>query len=203
MRAMTQTEKTVYLETFGCQMNVADSEVVLARLADDGYNLVKQADDADLVLYNTCSVRDNAEAKIRGRLGSLQKLKRERQAAGQNLTVGIMGCMAQREKEDLVKKHPIVALVVGTDQFVHLPELLARQQEEGKIVATEFGDFETVNWSARRNEGITAYVPVMRGCNYNCTYCIVPKTRGDTPAALCVGHGPADQYYPNWPPNIQ
>ena len=96
-----------------------------------------------------------------------------------------MGCMAQREKEDLAKKHPIVDLVVGTDQFVHLPELLARQQREGKIVATEFGDFETVNWSARRNEGITAYVPVMRGCNYSTTYCItklaVAKSRAIRP----------------------
>ena len=159
-------------------MNVADSEVVLARLAESGYTMVDKAEEAGLVLYNTCSVRDNAEAKIRGRLGALQKIKRERKAQGTDLTVGVMGCMAQREKEDLANKHPIVDLVVGTDQFVHLPELLARQQEEGTIVATEFGDFETVNWSAHHNEGITAYVPVMRGCNCNCTYCIVPKTRG-------------------------
>ena len=93
--ANVDREKAVYLETFGCQMNVADSEVVLARLADAGYQTVDRAEDAGLVLYNTCSVRDNAEAKIRGRLGALQKIKRERQHVGEDLTVGVMGCMAQ------------------------------------------------------------------------------------------------------------
>ena len=89
-----------------------------------------------------------------------------------------MGCMAQREKDDLLKKYPHVDLVVGTDQFVNMPELLKRIDEGERLAATDFGDFEDRNWNAIRTEGINAWVPVMRGCNYNCTYCIVPKTRG-------------------------
>ena len=171
----TQTAaKKVYLETFGCQMNVADSEIVLSRLKSAGYEQSNELDSADLVLYNTCSVRDNAEAKIRGRLDYLKKVK----SKNADMRIGVMGCMAQRAKDDLVKQHPHVDLVVGTDQFVHMPALLDRLEQEQQIVATEFGYFEAENWGATRNEGINAWVPIMRGCNYNCTYCIVPKTRG-------------------------
>jgi len=168
-------DKTVYLETFGCQMNVADSEVVLARLADDGYRQVDTPQDAALVLYNTCSVRDQAEAKVRGRLDYLKGVKRSRP----DLRIGVMGCMAQRQKQELIERHPHVDLVIGTDQFVHMPALLRRLEDETQIVATEFGDFEAEgNWQARRFDGVNAWIPVMRGCNYHCTYCIVPKTRG-------------------------
>lgn len=167
--------KSVYIETFGCQMNVADTEVALARLEESGYQQVDQADDADVILYNTCSVRDNAEAKVRGRLDHLKR----RKAAEPDLKIGVMGCMAQRAKDELIQNYPHVDLVVGPDQFVHLPNLLDRLDEEAHVVATEFGDFEAErNWSARRAEGINAWIPIMRGCNYNCTYCIVPKTRG-------------------------
>ena len=169
-----QAHKSVYIETFGCQMNVADTEVVLSRLADDGYAQVGNLDDADLVLYNTCSVRDNAEAKVRGRLGNLKRVKRERP----DLKIGVMGCMAQRAKEQILVDHPHVDLVVGVDQFVHMPDLLKRLDQEKQIVATDFGYFESENWHARRHQGINAWIPIMRGCNYNCTYCIVPKTRG-------------------------
>ncbi|MDA3959213.1 MAG: tRNA (N6-isopentenyl adenosine(37)-C2)-methylthiotransferase MiaB [Planctomycetota bacterium] len=170
----TEQGKTVYIETFGCQMNASDTEVVLARLADDGYSQVDSVDAASLVLYNTCSVRDGAEAKVRGRLDSLKPIKRERK----DLRIGVMGCMAQRAKEELIQAHPHVDLVVGTDQFVHMPALLKRLEQEQQVVATDFGFFESENWSARRREGVNAWIPVMRGCNYNCTYCIVPKTRG-------------------------
>lgn len=166
--------KTVYIETFGCQMNAADTEVVLARLADDGYRQVDAIDDASLVLYNTCSVRDGAEAKVRGRLDSLKPVKRARP----DLRIGVMGCMAQRAKRALLERHPHVDLVVGTDQFVHMPALLQRLADEQQVVATEFGFFETENWRAQRREGVNAWIPIMRGCNYNCTYCIVPTTRG-------------------------
>jgi tRNA-2-methylthio-N6-dimethylallyladenosine synthase len=166
--------KTVYIETFGCQMNVNDTEVVLARLGEAGWRQVDSIEQAGLVLYNTCSVRDHAEAKVRGRLGALKPLKRARPS----LRIGIMGCMAQREKDALLKSYPHVDLVVGTDQFVHMPQLLERLDESGRIAATEFGDFEDRAWDAVREPGVNAYVPVMRGCNYNCTYCIVPTTRG-------------------------
>ena len=170
----TKRDKKVYIETFGCQMNVSDTEIVLARLEEEGYRTADSIKDADLVLYNTCSVRDNAEAKIRGRLDFLKPVKRERP----ELRIGVMGCMAQRQKEELIRLHPHVDLVVGTDQFVHMPALLKRLESEQHVVATEFGFFESENWSVRRREGINAWVPIMRGCNYNCTYCVVPKTRG-------------------------
>jgi tRNA-2-methylthio-N6-dimethylallyladenosine synthase len=166
--------KTVYIETFGCQMNVNDTEVVLARLGEAGWRQVDTIDEAGLVLYNTCSVRDNAEAKVRGRLGFLKNTKRERPS----LRIGIMGCMAQREKDALLKAHPHVDLVVGTDQFVHMPQLLEQLDTTGRLAATDFGDFEDTLWTAQRAKGINAYVSVMRGCNYNCTYCVVPFTRG-------------------------
>lgn len=170
-----QRTRAVYLETFGCQMNQADSDIALARLSEAGYHEVGSQDEADLIIYNTCSVRDGAEGKIRGRLGAIKQRKNE----DPNLRVAVMGCMAQRAKEELLKQYPQVDLVVGTDQFVHLPQLLERLPEEGRLVATNFGDFEsTGNWSTRRSDGINAWIPVMRGCNYNCTYCIVPTTRG-------------------------
>jgi tRNA-2-methylthio-N6-dimethylallyladenosine synthase len=170
----TAAAKTVYIETFGCQMNVNDTEVVLARLGEAGWRRVDSVDEAGLVLYNTCAVRDNAEAKVRGRLGALKPIKRLRP----ELRIGIMGCMAQREKDSLLQAYPHVDLVVGTDQFVHMPQLLEQLAHNNRIAATGFGDFEDRLWSAEREPGVNAFVPVMRGCNYNCTYCVVPFTRG-------------------------
>ncbi|GDY12499.1 tRNA-2-methylthio-N(6)-dimethylallyladenosine synthase [Planctomycetota bacterium] len=166
--------RAVFIETFGCQMNVADTEVVLARLAEAGYHTTDTIDSADLVVYNTCAVRDHAEAKVRGRLGALKPIKKQRP----ELRIAIMGCMAQREQGDLLRQFPHVDLVVGTDQFVHLPQLLDRLADERQVVATDFGDFEAKDWSARREGTVNAFVTIMRGCNYNCTYCIVPTTRG-------------------------
>jgi tRNA-2-methylthio-N6-dimethylallyladenosine synthase len=123
-------------------------------------------------------VRDHAEHKVRSRLGRLRILKQERKSAcGLVPVVGVMGCMAQREKEALLKSSPAVDLVVGTDQFVHLPQLLDQFHERGRLAATAFEDFEEQLWTARR-QGSNAFIPIMRGCNYNCTYCIVPTTRG-------------------------
>jgi tRNA-2-methylthio-N6-dimethylallyladenosine synthase len=168
------SDKTVFIETFGCQMNSADTEVVLARLADAGWKQVDAPEAADLVLYNTCAVRDHAEAKVRGRLGQLRELK----AARPGMRIGVMGCMAQREKDAIIRRFPHVDLVVGTDQFVHMPQLLSRLDDQEHVVETAFGDFEDASWSALRTEGVNAWVPIMRGCNYNCTYCVVPFTRG-------------------------
>jgi tRNA-2-methylthio-N6-dimethylallyladenosine synthase len=169
-----QAAKTVYIETFGCQMNVNDTEVVLARLHDAGWRQVGSVEQAALVLYNTCAVRDHAEAKVRGRLDALKPLKRRRP----ELRIGVMGCMAQREKDSLLAAYPHVDLVVGTDQFVRMPQLLESLDASGRVAATAFGDFEDTAWGALRTEGVNAWVPIMRGCNYNCTYCIVPFTRG-------------------------
>jgi tRNA-2-methylthio-N6-dimethylallyladenosine synthase len=166
--------KTVFIETFGCQMNHADSEMALARLSGAGYQRVDAMEQASLVLFNTCAVRDHAEAKVRGRLGALKPIKRARP----ELRIAVMGCMAQREKDALLSAYPQIDLVVGTDQFVHLPQLLESIEDGRRIAATEFGDFESALWPAQRGAGVNAWVPIMRGCNYNCTYCVVPATRG-------------------------
>ncbi len=186
----------VFIETFGCQMNLADTEVVLARLAEAGYAQVDTPEAANLVLLNTCSVRDHAEAKVRSRLGVLRIQKR----ANPGLKIGVMGCMAQREKSDLLRRNPHIDLIVGTDQFVHMPQLLAQLDQQQRVVATDFGDFEARPWPAQRAAGPNAFVPIMRGCNYACTYCIVPYTRGaeksrdpalietEVRAAVAAGH---------------
>ncbi len=188
--------RRVFIETFGCQMNLADTEVVLARLAEAGYAQVDAPESADLVLFNTCSVRDHAEAKVRSRLGVLRQQKQ----ANPSLKIGIMGCMAQREKSELLRRNPHIDLIVGTDQFVHMPQLLAQLEHQQRVVATDFGDFEARPWPAQRASGPNAFVPIMRGCNYACTYCIVPYTRGaeksrdpalietEVRAAVAAGH---------------
>jgi tRNA-2-methylthio-N6-dimethylallyladenosine synthase len=165
----------VFIETFGCQMNTADSEQMLGRLAQAGWSPVDAPEAADLVVFNTCSVRDHAEAKIRSRLGVLRLQKRSQPT----LKIAIAGCMAQREQGELLTKFPQVDVVVGTDQFARLPELVERLDVTGRIAATGFADWEDDHGiNAVREPGVNAYVPVMRGCNYNCTYCVVPFTRG-------------------------
>lgn len=167
--------RTVFLETFGCQMNTADSEVVLGKLAAEGWTQVEDPAGADLVVFNTCSVRDHAEGKIRSRLGVLREDKKARP----DLKIAIMGCMAQREKDELLKRWPHVDLVVGTDQFTRLPQLVDGLATSGRLAATAFGDWEDdLGVDTVREPGVNAWVPVMRGCNYNCTYCVVPFTRG-------------------------
>jgi tRNA-2-methylthio-N6-dimethylallyladenosine synthase len=169
-----QPAKTVFIETFGCQMNVADTEAILGRLRAAGWRPVETPEAASLVLFNTCSVRDHAEGKVRSRLGILREDKRQRPY----LRIGILGCMAQREQGDLLKRYPHIDLVVGTDQFQRLPELLDQAAAQGQILATGFGDIDEGGPPADRAAGINAWVPVMRGCNYACTYCVVPHTRG-------------------------
>jgi tRNA-2-methylthio-N6-dimethylallyladenosine synthase len=167
--------RTVFLETFGCQMNVADSEQMLGRLTSSGWTVVEDPTQANLVVFNTCSVRDHAEGKVRSRLGVLREEKRQRP----HLRIAIAGCMAQREKDDLLKKWPHVDLVIGTDQFGRLPELVEGLETSGRLATTAFADWEDdAGVHALRPEGVNAWVPVMRGCNYNCTYCVVPYTRG-------------------------
>ncbi|MEK7413586.1 MAG: tRNA (N6-isopentenyl adenosine(37)-C2)-methylthiotransferase MiaB [Planctomycetota bacterium] len=167
--------RTVFLETFGCQMNVADSEHILGRLTADGWTTVTEPTQASLVVFNTCSVRDHAEGKIRSRLGVLREEKLQRPY----LKIAVMGCMAQREKDELLTRWPHIDLVVGTDQFTRLPELLGRVQAGERVASTAFGDWEDdIDAATVREPGVNAWVPVMRGCNYNCTYCVVPFTRG-------------------------
>jgi tRNA-2-methylthio-N6-dimethylallyladenosine synthase len=165
--------KRVYIETYGCQMNVADSELMLGILGREGYLRVTEPADADIMLVNTCAVRDNAEQRVIGRLGELQRFKR---ADG---LLGVVGCMAQRLGPALLAQVPRVDLVVGPDAYRNLPQLLGMAQTGQRVNDTEFRSWEHYeDVPAVRENAPTAFVTVQRGCDYRCTFCIVPQTRG-------------------------
>jgi tRNA-2-methylthio-N6-dimethylallyladenosine synthase len=165
--------KRVYIETYGCQMNVADSELMLGVLRGDGYVQVEDPSLADVMLVNTCAVRDNAEQRVIGRVGELQRYKRE------SGVLGVVGCMAQRLGPALLAQVPRVDLVVGPDAYRNLPELLALATQGQRVSDTDFRSWEHYeDVPAVRENAPTAFVTVQRGCDYRCTFCIVPYTRG-------------------------
>ena len=166
----------VYIETYGCQMNVNDSEVVLSILQSAGYSLCREMDRADLILINTCSVRDNAEQRVLGRLDVFRQEKKRR--AG--VVVGVLGCMAERLKEQLLE-NAAVDLVAGPDAYRDLPRLVEAVSVSGKQINTLLSHEETYADIApvrMDREGVTAFISIMRGCNNVCSYCIVPYVRG-------------------------
>ena len=166
------TKPTVYIETYGCQMNVSDSELMLGKLAAEGYLPVDQPEGADVILVNTCAIRDHAEQRVVGRLGELKRHMKP------GSVVGVTGCMAQRLGPKLLDaKH--VSLVVGPDGYRALPALVEGARRGERAVATDF-DLEEhyEDFTPRRFDGVKAWIPVQRGCDYRCTYCIVPYTRG-------------------------
>ena len=168
--------KKLYIETYGCQMNVADSEVVAAVMQMAGYDTCESLDEADAVLLNTCSVRDNAEQKIYHRLEALCALRRK----GRRLLIGVIGCMAERVREELIERHG-VDLVAGPDAYLTLPDLFAQAETGHKAINTELSTTETYRNIVPRRMGpsrLSGYVSIMRGCNNFCHYCIVPYTRG-------------------------
>lgn len=172
---MTDDNKKFFLETYGCQMNVADSEVVTSILQTAGYEPCDQLDEAHLVLLNTCSIRDNAEQKIFGRLQALQALKKKKK-----LVIGILGCMAERLKEQLSEQYG-VDLVAGPDAYMDLPNLLGAVEKGEKAVNVTLSTTETYPNVLPSRIGlgrISGYISIMRGCNNFCSYCIVPYTRG-------------------------
>ena len=166
----------VFIETYGCQMNVNDSEVALSILQKAGYERCETMDAADLILINTCSVRDNAEQRVLGRLDVFRQEKRRRSG----VVVGVMGCMAERLKEKLLE-NPAVDIVAGPDAYRDLPRLVAAVTSTGKQINTilsheeTYGDISPVRMD---REGVTAFISIMRGCNNVCSYCIVPFVRG-------------------------
>jgi tRNA-2-methylthio-N6-dimethylallyladenosine synthase len=165
--------KSVYIETYGCQMNVADSELMFGVLLRDGYVRATEPAGADVMLVNTCAVRDNAEQRVIGRVGELQRYK------GSNGILGVVGCMAQRLGPALLARVPRVDLVVGPDGYRNLPELIGLAQGGQRVSDTEFRSWEHYeDVPAVRENGPTAFVTVQRGCDYHCTFCIVPQTRG-------------------------
>jgi tRNA-2-methylthio-N6-dimethylallyladenosine synthase len=165
--------KRVYIETYGCQMNVADSELMFGVLSREGYVRSDDPRDADVMLVNTCAVRDNAEQRVIGRVGELQRYKR---AGG---VLGVVGCMAQRLGPALLAQVPRVDLVVGPDAYRNLPELIGLAHAGQRVSDTEFRSWEHYeDVPPAREKAPTAFVTVQRGCDYRCTFCIVPQTRG-------------------------
>lgn len=172
-------EKKLYIETYGCQMNVADSEVVASVMQMAGYEPCDSAEEADAVFLNTCSVRENAENKIYHRLAELNALRKKKLSANA-LIIGVLGCMAERVKENLITDHH-VDLVAGPDAYLDLPNLILEVEAGGKAINTELSTTETYrDIVPRRVAGnrLSGYVSIMRGCNNFCHYCIVPYTRG-------------------------
>ena len=169
--------KHLYLETYGCQMNVADSEVVASVMQMAGYGTCDTVDDADAIFINTCSVRDNAEQRIFARLRQLNALRRHRQ---RRLIVGVIGCMAERMKEVLISDYD-VDLVAGPDSYLELPALIGAAEQGEKAMHTTLSTTETYRDVIPQRIGgnrVSGYISIMRGCNNFCTYCIVPYTRG-------------------------
>jgi tRNA-2-methylthio-N6-dimethylallyladenosine synthase len=169
------SKSSIYIETYGCQMNLADTEIVLGILKDYGYEVTKDIGKADVVLLNTCSVRDNAEQRIYGRLGNISNLKN----VNPNLVVGILGCMAERLRRDLVEEKKIVDLVVGPDEYRRLPEYINIAFNGNKGIGIKLSRTETYDDIIPfREDGLQAWISVMRGCDKFCTFCVVPFTRG-------------------------
>ena len=170
-------DKKLFIETYGCQMNVADSEVIASIMQMAGYSMAESIDEADAVFMNTCSIRDNAEQKILNRLEYFHTLKTKRKGA---LIVGVLGCMAERVKQELIDQHH-VDLVVGPDAYLSLPDLIAAVEAGEKAINVELSTTETyrdIIPSRICGNRISSFVSIMRGCNNFCHYCIVPYTRG-------------------------
>jgi len=173
----TSGEKKLYIESYGCQMNFSDSEIVASILSDAGYATTQKIDEADLVLVNTCSIREKAEQTVRNRLEHFNGVKK----TNPNMKVGVLGCMAERLKSKFLEEEKIVDLVVGPDAYKDLPNLL-REVETGRdavnvILSKEetYGDISPVRL---QTNGVTAFVSITRGCDNMCTFCVVPFTRG-------------------------
>ncbi len=167
--------KKVYIETYGCQMNLADSEVVSSVLHDDGYEFTESLDDADVALVNTCSIRDHAEQRVISRLGEF----RRRKTNNPEMVIGVLGCMAERLRNKLLDQLKLVDLVVGPDEYRKLPGLLGGAFEGEKGIAVKLSKVENYDdIIPLRTDGVSAWVSVMRGCDKFCTFCVVPYTRG-------------------------
>jgi len=170
-------QKKLYIETYGCQMNFSDSEIVMAVMQQNGYSSTSNMDSADLIFLNTCSIRENAEQKVRSRLDRLHALKKK----NPELKIGVLGCMAERLKAKLMEEEKIVDLVVGPDAYRDLPNLLGEVDEGHKAINVflsreeTYGDIEPVRLNSN---GITAFISITRGCDNMCSFCVVPYTRG-------------------------
>ena len=174
-------KKKVFIRTYGCQMNVYDSTRMADVLAPMGYEEVQEADGADLVLFNTCHIREKAAEKLYSDLGRMNRTKKAMEKNGQHMTIGVAGCVAQAEGEEIVKRAPYVDLVIGSHAYPELPDMLAELDRSGKsVVSLEFPEepkFDALPEESQPQGG-SAFVSVQEGCDKFCTFCVVPYTRG-------------------------
>jgi len=176
MSSVTKSKK-LYIESYGCQMNFADSEVVASILTKDGYTQTSEASEANLILINTCSIREKAEQTVRTRIKQFKQVKKE----NSELTIGILGCMAERLKSKFLEEEKLVDLIVGPDAYRDLPKLVQETTEGRKAVNVILSQEETyadINPVRLNSNGVTAFVSIMRGCDNMCSFCVVPFTRG-------------------------
>lgn len=170
-------EKKLYIETYGCQMNFSDSEIVASILKEEGFDIVENKGDATVILINTCSIRDHAEQRIRRRLSELRALKKR----NPNLRIGLIGCMAERMKEEAFTKHPEIDIIAGPDAYRSLPQLIATAaagQTAANTLLSEEETYSEIQPIRLHSNGISAFISIMRGCQNFCSYCVVPYTRG-------------------------
>ena len=168
--------KSYFIETYGCQMNVADTEVISGLLNNEGYSQTKDIHSANIIFVNTCAIREHAEDKVHSRLGFYNQIKQK----NPETIIGVLGCMAQNLKEDILESKPFVDIILGPDSYRRLPDMISnRSKEANHLVDTKLSRFEVYdNLFPSRKEGINAWISIMRGCDKFCTFCIVPFTRG-------------------------
>jgi tRNA-2-methylthio-N6-dimethylallyladenosine synthase len=176
--------RKLHIKSYGCQMNVYDAQRMVDTLAGDGFVETASVDDADLVILNTCHIREKASEKVYSELGRLRLAKDDAARAGRDMRIAVAGCVAQAEGSEIIRRAPVVDVVVGPQSYHHLPELLARADREGRAIETEFPAKDKFSFlpqpkpAAIRARGISAFVTVQEGCDKFCTFCVVPYTRG-------------------------
>src|SRR5437868_9353435 len=176
--------RKLHIKSYGCQMNVYDAQRMVDTLAGEGFVETASADDADLVILNTCHIREKASEKVYSELGRLRATKTEAARNGRQMSIAVAGCVAQAEGQEIIRRAPVVDVVVGPQSYHHLPQLLARAHSDGRAIETEFplqdkfGFLPPPRPDAIRARGISSFVTVQEGCDKFCTFCVVPYTRG-------------------------
>jgi len=183
-QAATGQAKRYFVKTYGCQMNVYDSQRMADALAADGYVATQNMEEADLVLLNTCHIRERAAEKVYSELGRIRDLKEERRALGGDMVIGVAGCVAQAEGAEIMRRAPAVDLVIGPQTYHRLPEAVRRARDGGRVLETDyatedkFAHLPSPQPAVVRSRGVTAFLTVQEGCDKFCSFCVVPYTRG-------------------------
>jgi tRNA-2-methylthio-N6-dimethylallyladenosine synthase len=181
---MKPPPRKLHIKSYGCQMNVYDAQRMVDTLAGEGFVETASADDADLVILNTCHIREKASEKVYSELGRLRLARDEAARQGRDMRIAVAGCVAQAEGEEIIRRAPVVDIVVGPQSYHHLPQLLERAAREGRAIETEFPTEDKFSFLAQpkadaiRARGVSAFVTVQEGCDKFCTFCVVPYTRG-------------------------